>query len=149
MLGEAADWTAALGERMWDESELDARELAADVEAGEFFVAFVNGDIAGAVRFQLEDRLYWPDIESHADSAFVHKLVVRKECRGMGVSTALLAWAADRARALGKRYLRLDCDASRPKLHALYERFGFRFQSYRQVGPHYVARYELPLERAT
>ena len=35
--------------------------------------------------------------------------------------------------------------ASRPKLRELYERFGFQFHSFREVGPYYVARYLYPL----
>jgi GNAT superfamily N-acetyltransferase len=71
--------------------------------------------------------------------------VVARRFKGQGVSTALLTWAVEHARALGRRYVRLDCDHSRPKLRELYERFGFQFHSYRQVGPYYVARYEYPL----
>ena len=76
---------------------------------------------------------------------FVHRLAVRRSHAGQGVSTALLQWAVDRARALGKRYLRLDCDADRPRLRTLYERFGFRLHSYRQVGAYFVSRYELQI----
>jgi GNAT superfamily N-acetyltransferase len=75
----------------------------------------------------------------------VHRLAVRRAFAGQGVSVALLEWTVDRARTLGKRYLRLDCDADRPRLRALYERFGFRLHSYRQVGSYYVARYELQI----
>jgi hypothetical protein len=53
----------------------------------------------------------------------------------------------ERARAIGKRYLRLDCDANRVKLRALYEAFGFRLHSFRQVQSYYVARYEYLLDR--
>jgi GNAT superfamily N-acetyltransferase len=76
----------------------------------------------------------------------VHRLVVRRRFKGQGISTALLGWAVNHARGLGRSHLRLDCDKSRPKLHALYEVFGFRFHSFRQVGPYYVARYEYPLD---
>jgi GNAT superfamily N-acetyltransferase len=75
----------------------------------------------------------------------VHRLAIRRACAGQGISTALLEWAVDRARTLGKRYLRLDCDADRPRLRAFYERFGFRLHSYRQVGSYYVSRYELQI----
>jgi GNAT superfamily N-acetyltransferase len=71
---------------------------------------------------------------------------VRRTFAGRGVSSALLEWAVARARALGKQYLRLDCDDDRPRLKALYERCGFRLHSHRQVGPYYVARYEYPIE---
>jgi GNAT superfamily N-acetyltransferase len=145
LLIEAARWVDALGEVMWEEGELSPERIAAEVEEGQFFLAVVDGEIGGAIRFQLEDRLFWPDL-SRSDSAFVHRLVVGRGYKGLGVSTTLLQWAVDRARAMGKRYLRLDCDASRPKLRALYERFGFRVHSFRQVGAYYVARYEYPLD---
>jgi hypothetical protein len=43
---------------------------------------------------------------------------------------------------LGRRYLRLDCEASRTRLRAVYERIGFRFHSDKQVGSYFIARYE-------
>jgi GNAT superfamily N-acetyltransferase len=144
MLIEAARWVDALGVVMWEEGELDSQRIAGEVAAGQFFVAAVGGALAGAVRFQLEDRQFWPDLEN-ADSAFVHRLVVRRTFRSQGVSTALLDWAVGHARALGKRFLRLDCDADRPKVRAVYERYGFQLHDYRQVGAYYVARYVLPL----
>jgi GNAT superfamily N-acetyltransferase len=150
MLEEAAKWVAALGEIMWEAGE--AGELAPgrvdeEIAAGLFFIAEMNSDPAGAVKFQLEDRLFWPDLsqESQDDSAFIHRLVVSRRYKGLGISTALMQWAVSRASALGKRHLRLDCDASRPKLRRLYEGFGFEFHSFRQVGAYYVARYEYPL----
>ena len=145
LLREAAEWVDALGVVMWDEGELDAAHIAQEVADGQFFVTEVDGAVAGAIRFQVEDRLFWPDIEQ-GDSAFVHRLVVARAFKGQGISTALLAWSVERARAMGKRYLRLDCDAERAKLRALYERFGFRLHSYRQVTSYYVARYEYPLD---
>ena len=51
-------------------------------------------------------------------------------------------WAVEQARLLGREYLRLDCEASRARLRAVYERFGFVHHSDRKVGPYCVARYE-------
>jgi len=144
LLVEAATWVDALGVVMWDEDELDRARIVEEVAAGQFFIAYVDGEPAGVIRFQLEDHLFWPDLPQDA-SAFVHRLAVHRRFKGQGVSQALLAWSVDRARALGKRHLRLDCDESRPKLRALYEGFGFRFHSFRHVGTYYVARYEYPL----
>ena len=144
-LTEAADWVTQLdGTTMWVEGELEEHRVRDEAAAGMFIVAEHDGLIVGAIRFQLEDQLFWPDIDGR-DSAFVHRLAVRRAHAGRGISTALLQWAVERARASGKRYLRLDCDADRPRLRALYERFGFRLHSYRQVGAYYVSRYELPL----
>ena len=144
LLLEAAGWVDALGVVMWEDGELEFDAVEHDVLAGQFFVADHNGTIAGAIRFQTEDRLFWPDLQQE-DSAFVHRLVVSRAFKGAGVSTALLEWAVSHARALDKAWLRLDCDNDRPKLKELYERFGFRFHSTRQVGPYYVSRYEYSL----
>ncbi len=144
-LTEAARWVEELdGTIMWVEGELEDERIRAEAGAGMFVVGEVDGRVAGAMRFQLEDRLFWPDIDD-ADSAFVHRLAVRRAFAGQGVSTALLELGVDRARTLGKRFLRLDCDAERSRLRAFYERFGFRLHSYRQVGSYYVSRYELQI----
>lgn len=144
MLREAAQWVDSLGVVMWEEGELDRARIDAEVHHGQFVVAEVGRELAGAVRFQLEDPLFWPDLPP-GRSAFVHRLVVRRPFKGHGVSQALLAWAVARARVEGRDALRLDCDADRVKLRALYEAFGFRLHSHRQVGPYYVSRYEFPL----
>jgi GNAT superfamily N-acetyltransferase len=144
MLEEAAMWVDALGVIMWEEGELAPGRVDSEIADGLFFIAEVSGDPAGVVKFQLEDRLFWPDLIED-ESAFIHRLVVRRRFKGLGVSTALMQWAVSRARAMGKRHLRLDCDASRPKLRQLYEEFGFEFHSFRQVGAYYVSRYQYPL----
>ena len=145
ILTEAAGWVRQLdGTEMWVEGELDPQNVRAEAEAGMFVVAETDAGVVGVVRFQLEDALFWPDVDT-CDSAFVHRLAVRRSHAGSGASTALLQWAGEAARALGKRYLRLDCDAERARLRATYERLGFKLHSYRQVGAYYVARYELPL----
>lgn len=145
MLLEAARWVDALGVVMWEANELAPGAIRAEVEAGQFVIAERDGEPAGALRFQTEDLLFWPDIPQER-SAFVHRLVVRRRFKGQGVSQALLEWAVTRAGSLGRTHLRLDCDADRSKLRVLYEQFGFRLHSFRQVGPYFVARYEFPLE---
>jgi GNAT superfamily N-acetyltransferase len=93
------------------------------------------------VKIQLEDGQFWPDVPRD-ESIFLHRLAVRRRFAGGGISSSLLSWAAGRARSLRRDYLRLDCEASRPRLRAVYERFGFVHHSDRQVGPFYVSRYE-------
>jgi len=145
ILTDAAKWVEQLdGTTMWVEDELADDRIAAEVDAGLFYVAECDGDMVGALKFQLDDQLFWPDLATD-DSAFIHRLAVRRNYAGQGVSTALLRWAVGHARSLGRQYLRLDCDAERARLRDLYERFGFRFHSFRQVGSYYVARYELDL----
>ena len=131
---------------MWRADELLASRIAADVDDGLFYMAKCDGKTAGVVKFQLEDLLFWPEVP-HAQSAFVHRLAVKRQFAGAGISTALLHWAMERARSLSRDYVRLDCEASRPRLRAIYERFGFSHHSDAQVGPYFVSRYEYRVDR--
>jgi GNAT superfamily N-acetyltransferase len=141
ILSEAARWLDQSGISMWRADELLPAHVSADVDAGLFFIAECDGAPAGVVKFQLTDMLFWPDV-LQGQSAFVHRLAVRRQFAGGGISSALLRWAVERARSLGRAYLRLDCEASRPRLRAIYERFGFVHHSDRQVDPYLVSRYE-------
>ena len=93
------------------------------------------------MKFQTEDPLFWSDLPNE-DSGFIHRLAVKRSFAGGYISTALLNWSIEHSRNLGKRYLRLDCAADRPRLRLVYENFGFRHHSNKQVGSFFVARYE-------
>jgi GNAT superfamily N-acetyltransferase len=144
ILLEAAQWLRERGSPMWRDDELSSERIFADVVAGYFFLAECDGEAVATIKFQLHDTLFWPDVPA-GEAAFIHRLAVRRAFAGGQISALLLRWAAERAEALGKRFLRLDCEASRPRLRAVYERFGFRHHSDRQVGTYFVSRYELPL----
>ena len=62
------------------------------------------------------------------------------------VAQSLLRWEVERAVSLARNLLRLDCEAERPRVRAIYERFGFQYHSERQVGPCYVARNRYPMK---
>jgi GNAT superfamily N-acetyltransferase len=147
ILLEAAHWLRVRGIPMWRSDELSPERIASDVAEGYFFLAKCGGNAVGTIKFQLQDALFWPDTLAD-EAAFVHRLAVRRAFAGGQLSALLLRWAAQRAMSAGRRFLRLDCEASRPCLRAVYERHGFRYHSDRQVGPYYVSRYELPLSES-
>lgn len=142
ILREAAAWLDGTGKSMWQADELQDDLVAREI--GSYFLAEVEGEDAGTLKFQLDDPLFWPDIP-RGESAFVHRLALRRKYAGSGLSSEMLQWAVQQARALHKRFLRLDCAADRSRLRAIYENFGFKQHSDRQVGPFLVARYKYPL----
>jgi GNAT superfamily N-acetyltransferase len=144
ILCEAARWLEQENMSLWTMDEISPKCLFPDITVGLYYIAFCADSPAGVVRFQLEDQLFWDDIDND-DSAFIHRLAVRRKFAGGSVSIALLNWAVERAQKLGKRYLRLDCAADRQKLRSLYEKFGFIHHSNKQVGAFFVARYEYAL----
>ena len=145
ILSEAAQWLIQSGTPMWKGDELSPPNIANDVAKGLFYVAEFNGEIAGTIKFQLEDTLFWPDV-SQSESAYIHRLAVRRRFAGGVISSEMMRWAVERARGLGRRYLRLDCEASRTRLRKVYEQFGFRHHSDRHVGPYFVSRYEYEIQ---
>lgn len=142
VLQQAAQWLADAGRPLWSPAEFTAERLARDAEAGLYFIARRDGALAGVVKFELEDPYFWPEVPS-GSSAFVHKLAVHRDWAKQGVSTALLNFARERARDLGRAHLRLDCVADRQGLRRLYEHFGFTLHSYTLKGELRFARYTL------
>ena len=141
ILQEAALWLEQRGQTLWRNDELQPDRIAAEVGQGLYYLAAAPDTVVGIIRFQLQDPDFWPEMPA-GESAYVHRLAVRRSVAGGQVSLALLQWAVDHTRALGLRYLRLDTEASRLRLRAIYEKFGFRHHSDRQCGPYYVARYQ-------
>lgn len=141
ILSEAALWLEQKGMPLWGEKEISPEVVLQDIALGLFHIAYYEGLAAGVVKFQTEDLVFWSDIPQ-ADSAFIHRLAVRRRFAGGSVSTTLMQWAVEQSRGLGKHYLRLDCAADRLRLRLVYENFGFQHHSDRQVGPYFVARYQ-------
>ncbi len=147
ILKAAAGWLRDTGRPMWRDDELDPDKINGGVKASLFHLAYYDGEPAGTIKFQLEDTRFWPDYPA-PDAAYIHRVAVKREFAGRGVSTAMLQWAVKHAATLGRSYLRLDCEADRKPLRAIYERFGFRLHSYRDVGPYHLSRYEYLILRS-
>jgi hypothetical protein len=143
ILEEAERWLRDGGDEMWSEGELAEERIRAEVEAGLFYLAEVGGEAAGTFRYQLRDDEFWPDLDDHANSAFLHRLAVRRRFAGGIVTSEVFGWAAAKTASIGRAWLRLDCDAHRARLRAMYERHGFARRDERQVGPYLVTRYEM------
>jgi hypothetical protein len=141
ILREAARWLEERGDALWRDDELRADRITSEVADGFYFLGEGSTGAVATVRFQLEDSSFWPDSRP-GESAFIHRLAIGRSAAGGVAAAAMLGWGVDRTRSLGRRYLRLDCEAARLRLRAVYERFGFRHHSDRQVGPYFVARYE-------
>ncbi len=143
ILQEVAVWLENRGLKMWEANELAPEDIENQVKSGMFWLAKIDGEIAGCIRFQTEDFEYWDDVP-HTDSAFVHRVAVKRNFAGKGVASAMLDWAKSQAKLLNKKYLRLDCD-QREKLVKFYESQGFKFTGEKIRKPYTVNRYEFEL----
>jgi GNAT superfamily N-acetyltransferase len=126
---------------LWSEEDLGVESLTPDVRDGLYHLALIGDDAAGTVKLQWSDPSVWPDAGSD-EALYLHRLAVRRRFAGGGVSGALLTYAAEVANRAGRRYLRLDCDASRARLRAFYLSAGFHHHSDTVLGSFRVARFE-------
>jgi len=141
ILTEAVIWMQEHGISLWHRQEVTPAAVALDTNAGHYFLASAVATPAGTMRLTTADPMFWPEAMP-AEAMYLHRLAVRRSFAGRGVSQAMLAWAVAHAESLGHRCLRLDCDATRPRLRAVYENFGFQYHSNRHMGHVEVARYE-------
>lgn len=146
VLTSAASNLARRGEALWDLSEVSEAAIKEHVRAGLYFIANDDEGPIGVFRFQLEDRHFWPEIPE-GSSAFIHKVAVHPRMQGRDFAQVLLAHACELARQHGRQHLRLDCVHGRPKLRSVYERFGFRHHSEKQMGHRLFDRYEIEVSK--
>lgn len=144
ILREAAVWLAQRGMPLWQPSAFEPDRLVADVARGHYMLARWHGSPAGTFKYQREDPEIWPDAVP-AEAAYIHRVAICRRYAGSALAAVMLHAAAARAQQEGCRYLRLDCDAARPRLRAVYERCGFTFHSDHVLGSYHVARYQLVL----
>jgi GNAT superfamily N-acetyltransferase len=142
ILAEATGWLRERGTPLWEADQIGTAQVAPDVEAGLFFLAWSGPKAVGTMRLAATDPRFWPDA-APGEALYLHRLAVRRSASGGDTSSALLGWAARHAASRGAQYLRLDCETCRPRLRRVYERFGFVFHSERTVGRAVVARYQL------
>jgi GNAT superfamily N-acetyltransferase len=144
ILSEAVAWLEARGIPLWSPEQVSVAAVSPEVRSGLFFLAWSDGVAVGTMRLTTSDPAFWPEALP-GEALYLHRLAVRRAAAGGRVSAELLRFAAQRAKTLGARHLRLDCENFRQSLRDVYERFGFQFHSEREVGRAVVARYQLPL----
>jgi GNAT superfamily N-acetyltransferase len=144
ILTEAAEWLDSIGQSLWETNELKPDCIVDDIREGLYYLCWSDRGEIGTFKFQLEDKTIWPDV-SQDESAFIHRIAIKRAFAGKGVSAAIINWAKTHAKDIGKKFLRIDCEL-RPKLCRIYEKQGFVKHSEKTVGPWHVARYEYDLQ---
>ncbi|HKG24765.1 MAG TPA: GNAT family N-acetyltransferase [Thermomicrobiales bacterium] len=140
ILEGARRWMTDQGIKQWA-LPFGADWLDPKIAAGEFWVVRSGGEPIAVVRLLWADPLFWAERDD-GSAAYVHTLAVRRDHAGQGIGLWVLRWAEEKARAAGRRVLRLDCAASNPALLAYYERAGFTAQSLVKVGHATVMLFE-------
>jgi GNAT superfamily N-acetyltransferase len=144
VLTAAATRLAEKGIPLWTTAEVSEAAIAKHVQDGMYHLALEADQPVGVFRLQRTDPWFWPEI-AEGTSLFLHKLAVLPAQQGRGFAHRLLEHACELAREDGRAYLRLDCMGGRPKLSAVYQQFGFRLHSRKEIAGHWFDRFEYPL----
>jgi ribosomal protein S18 acetylase RimI-like enzyme len=146
MLDEAAAWLTERGIDQWTPGNFDRAALNEEIEYAEFYLVLPGGETdtsraAATFSLQWRDPDVWGMVPE--DACYLHNFAVRRAFAGQELGLRILDWAAERAAASGKTYLRLDCVAWNEPLNDYYRRAGFTYRG--QVG-HYrpASLYERP-----
>jgi GNAT superfamily N-acetyltransferase len=130
LIEEAAKWLRGIGTDQWarpwpNRAGRDGRILAS-LRQGKTWIAWDHGLPAATITADPEDDPYWPEEFLRDRAVYVHRLVVGRPYKGVGLGAALLDWAGGRARRdYGARWIRVSAWTTNRGLHAYYRRQGF------------------------
>ncbi|MFD1658110.1 GNAT family N-acetyltransferase [Streptomyces caeni] len=123
LLSGASAWLASRGIDQWQYPPHRDRIMTA-LERGVCFLAFEDGEPIATMQVDdFADPEFWTPDDDPGAALYLHRMAVSRSAAGVGVR--LLDWAAERAAAQGKRWLRLDAWKDNEGLHRYYKAAGF------------------------
>ena len=124
ILMNAVDWMDSNGLHQWERENVRWSHLSQFFVPGDFYIAYVNNVPAACMALIDHDPVFWPEVEK-GESLYIHKIAVKREFSGKGISKELIDFAKEKALQLGVKSLRLDCHRHRYKVRTIYEKQGF------------------------
>ncbi|MER7174974.1 GNAT family N-acetyltransferase [Streptomyces mesophilus] len=118
----AARWMRESGIDQWKPGEKSEDHFRLRIKEGEVWIAYAQGEVAGAYELWWEDEPAWG--EQPPVAGYVHRLMTARSAPA-GTGRALLTHAEQRVAAQGRALCRLDCVSSNPRLRTYYERAGY------------------------
>lgn len=103
------------------------RELVAqEVAEGRQWKILIDHQVACVFVVAYQDAAIWGERDADP-SVYLHRIVTNPTFRGRNFVGAILEWAKEHGKELGKRFVRLDTWAENLKLREIYECNGFNF----------------------
>ncbi|WP_167954878.1 GNAT family N-acetyltransferase [Anaerosporobacter faecicola] len=125
ILGDVVDWMEREGiPNLWNRTNIRWEKLSKNYCIQDFYILYEEEEPIACMAITDVDQTYWPDV-SKGEAFYLHKLAVKRAYAGNGVSKKMVTYAKELVRMKNKETLRLDCNADRLKLRALYENYGF------------------------
>lgn len=122
-----AEWIRDKGSRQWkiflgEEAGPFVERLIA---TGRTYLVTAGPNDVGTFRIDWTDERFWGAKGLDGTAGYVHTLATHRDFAGQRLVGRMLQWACDRIIAQGRSLIRIDCDATNPKLVSYYCSFGF------------------------
>ncbi len=124
IMKEVAKWGRSAGLNVWKDEYLTREKLMVGIEEDNFCIGKFSDDNACCMILQWKDTLFWPNAKEN-EAGYIHKLFVRREYSGIGLSRKMVEFAIEECRRRNIHYLRLDTGWNKKKLCNLYCSLGF------------------------
>jgi len=144
IMREVAKWCEVTGKNMWKVDDLTKVKLMKDLSKENFYVGKIGNIVTSSMILQWHDQLFWPEAK-HNVSGYIHKLCVKREYSGIGLSKLMIAHAIEECKKKGIYTLRLDTGWNRQKLCAFYESLGFIKVGRKTIAERDYALYEMKI----
>lgn len=140
IIEEARRTIAALGINQWQNGSPNRAMIEEDISLGQGRAVTLNGEIVGTFAlifdgeptYKIIEQGAWslPDRTDTGEWSYlaIHRVAVSVASRGTGVSTAIIRYAEDTARALGRASLRIDTHEGNVVMRRMLEKHGFSYR---------------------
>ncbi len=137
VIEEARRTIAALGIDQWQNGSPNRAMIEEDVDLGQGYCVVTDGRIVGNFALisdgeptydRIDDGAWLTaDRDETGRPAYlaIHRVAILVAHRGSGISTAILDYAADTARSLGRGSLRIDTHRGNVVMRRMLEKHGF------------------------
>jgi len=134
------DTQRACGTVVWP--EFPDAAIQAEIHAGRLFRVVTDSVLVGVFSVALDDRAIWGALD-RGEHLYLHRIARTARFSGRGLVDAILTWADEECRRLGRVGLRMDTWAGNDVLIGYYTERGFRFVGERRLGadPRLAAHY--------
>ena len=130
---EARSTIALLGIDQWQNGYPSRAVVDEDLSLGRSYAVTLDGEVCatfvlvedGEPLYDKIENGHWQTGDESRDYVAIHRVAVAVRMRGKGISTALLTYAADHARALGRASLRIDTHEGNVVMRRMLEKHGF------------------------
>lgn len=132
---EARNTIAALGIDQWQDGYPSLGVIEEDVARERSYAVTIDGAPAGTFvliddgepTYDHIEGGHWLTGDESRSYVAIHRVAVSVARRGSGVSTAILAYAADCARQMGRASLRIDTHEGNVVMRRMLEKHGFSY----------------------